>query len=92
MVPGGFRVRAMIERHEANRGLFLEYDGPMHRSSYFQIDGAQRQRMFQPTNSCACWTDLVSGNYIASATLIRMVNGQEKRYVAVQAFQVLGGF
>ena len=93
MAPASFRVRAIIEPHPDNRALFLNYESAgTFKSSYFQIDGAQRQRVFQPTNACACWLDLPSGEYVASATLIRMTQGRARTLSAHMPFRVLGGF
>lgn len=92
--PGAFLVRATIERDPGNRQLVLEavrYGVFRERRTPFQIDGAQRQRVFTPTNKCICWSDLPAGEYEAVATLTRIVEGKTQTYVAREPFRVLGG-
>lgn len=93
MPSGGIRVRAIIERNPDNRQLRLValLDGTFEmRATPFQIDGAQSQRVFSPTNTCGCWFDLPSGEYQAVAELTRMEHGRERRYSVRENFRVLG--
>lgn len=90
---GGIRVRAIIERHAQNRSLVLEavrFQIFQERRTPFQLDGAQRQRVFTPTNACICWQDLPAGEYDAVATLTRMEDGKARIYRSVQPFRVIG--
>lgn len=90
---GGIRVRAIIQQHADNRQLRLValLNGTFEmRATPFQIDGAQSQRVFSPTNKCGCWVDLPSGQYEAIADLTRIEQGKERHFVARQDFQVVG--
>ena len=91
--PGSFLVRAMIEKHDDNRLLILK--AVLHetfdvRVTRFQIDGAQRQRIFTPANKCICWFDLPAGEYTAIAELTRVHSGEMKIYRSQQPFRVIG--
>jgi hypothetical protein len=91
--PGAFRPTVVIERHDANRELVLEAveRGAFHvRGSWFEIDGAQRQRVFTPTNKCICWENLPSGQYEAVAILTRMIDGRPKTFTDRRPFRVMG--
>lgn len=93
MEPGGFHVYAMIEKHADNRQLVLEavlWETFHVRRTPFQVDGAQSQRVFRPTNRCLCWDDLAAGDYEAVATLTRITDGRTQVFVDRQPFRVLG--
>lgn len=85
MAPATFRIRTIIDRHEANRTLCVAYEGPEYKRSCFPIDGAQSARVFQ-----SYWNLRVSGEYEAVADLTRMEAGTERHYVERHAFRVLG--
>lgn len=86
MSPAGFQATVFIERDPDNRLLKIEYDGPEYKASYHQLDGAQRQRIFQPR----VWELRTAGQYVARATLIRVTNGRSKTLVSTKDFRVLG--
>lgn len=84
---GTFRVRAIIERHADNRLLVIEFDGPEYKRSDYQIQGAQRQRVFAPER---VEFDAV-GEYVAIATLVRITDGHVQRFQARTDFRIIGG-
>src|SRR5689334_2113840 len=78
MAPASFQATILIERHDGNRLLKVEYDGPEYKSSEYQLDGATSKRAFQPR----VWELRSAGEYLATATLTRIVEGKEKKLVA----------
>lgn len=84
--PAPFRVRAIVARHADNRRLWIEIDGPEYKRSLFEIEGAQAQRVFEPVR-----VELrAAGEYVATATLVRIEGGRERNFIARQPFRVLG--
>lgn len=61
------------------------YDGPEYHKQCLQIDGAQRERVFQET-----WSFRIGGAYEARADLTRIEGGRERHYGAVATFSVVG--
>lgn len=87
MAPNGFQATIIIDRDEHNRLLEIEYDGPEYKYSQYQLDGDKSKRAFQPRP----WYLRSVGEYIATATVTRIVEGQTKKLVATAQFRVLGG-
>lgn len=87
MNPGTLRFRVTTLRHANNRSLCLTYDGPQAKSSCHSIDG-----VYEPLVWTAYWDLRVSGEYTATADLIRDEGGRERHYTASQAFRVIGTF
>lgn len=85
IAPGSFQATIIIERNADNRvleygftkGEFTEW------SSTLSLDGAQRQRVFQPKP----WESLPGGDYIAYASLTRITQGRTVITRTEQAFR-----
>jgi hypothetical protein len=85
LAPGSFQATIVIERHGQNRALWIGFDGTERKESYYQIAGAQRQRIFIPK----FWDNLSAGRYVGYAALLRIEDGRERRYLARQTFEVI---
>lgn len=83
--PATFRITVLVPRHAANRRLCYQTDGPELKRSCIDLAGEDARRVFT-----VYWELRTSGEYEASATLTRNVEGRNQVHVSRQAFRVLG--
>jgi hypothetical protein len=83
IAPGSFQATIIIERHHSNRQLEWGFVGPEERHTTISLDGAQRTRVFYPKP----WEQLSGGDYIAYASLTRIVHGREQVIRVEQSFR-----
>jgi hypothetical protein len=62
--PADVRVTVRVQPNAENRGLVVEADGTMYRSSFFQLDGADAPITFQIN-----WPALTAGEYDVRAAV-----------------------
>jgi hypothetical protein len=85
MQPATFRITVLVPRHVDNRKLCYAVTGPEEKRSCLSLDGWQARRTWT-----VYWELRTAGEYEATATLTRMVDGREQRHVQAQPFRVIG--
>lgn len=86
MHPATFVFVVIIPRHEDNRQACLAYEGPESRSFCWTMNGANERRSWRIE-----WAIRAPGEYAVAASLTRIEEGRERRYIEGRTVQVLGG-
>ena len=85
MRPATFRITVLVPRHEQNRRVCWQVDGPELKRSCLSINGAEDRKSWT-----VYWELRTAGEYLASAILTRSEDGRERIYREDRPFRVIG--